>query len=501
MSTTTILAPDGTPRDVPDEQVTAALQAGGKRAVKMSDPQGQARWIPEDKVAAAQNAGGKIAAQATPQKGFLESAWDSGPVSGLVHGVTAVGGLLNDAVHGRPADDNNPLVRSIQASPTVQLLGDAMHGRPANDANPIVQGVQGLVHHGPTLDVRRKLANSIPMVGDTLATAEQQSDAGNNSGAMGTMTGLGLTALAPKVIPKILEAAPELAGRAALLGKTPQAAYESALKPSTALPQFMRTNVVQTALDHGIPISKGGLESLGDLIDDYNQKIKDVINTDPTRPIDPNKVAIRADDARAKFAKQVNASGDVAAIDASRQQFLTEQGAMPGRPAGPMDAAAAQDMKQGTYETLKGKYGEQGRASEEAQKALARGLKEEIAQQFPEIRSLNATESRLLDLQPILERAVNRISNHQSIGIGTPIAGAAAKAVTGSGSIGVVAGTLKAVLDNPFLKSRLAIAVSKGAKIPFSQAMTRVQAYSSALGLPAGASEESSDGQTALPQP
>jgi secreted trypsin-like serine protease len=88
----------------------------------------------------------------------------------------------------------------------------------------------------------------------------------------------------------------------------------------------------------------------------------------------------------------------------------------------------------------------------------------------------------LLDLQPILERAVNRISNHQAIGIGTPVAGAAAKAVTGSGAVSVVASVLKGVLDNPSVKSRLAIAISKSSKIPISQAISRVQSYSSALG-------------------
>jgi hypothetical protein len=153
-------------------------------------------------------------------------------------------------------------------------------------------------------------------------------------------------------------------------------------------------------------------------------------------------------------------------------------------------------MKQGTYQALGSKaYGEVKGASIEAQKALARGLKEEIANQFPEIGNLNADESRLLDLQPVLEKAVNRISNHQLIGIGTPVAGAATQAVTGSGGAGVVAAVLKAVLDNPNVKSRLAISISKAQKVPFSQASAQVQAYSTALGASAGAS--ASDGASA----
>jgi hypothetical protein len=285
-----------------------------------------------------------------------------------------------------------------------------------------------------------------------------------------------------------------------LLGKTPEGAYESALKPSTTLSQAERDAAIRTGIDNELPVSKAGVQKLYDLVDDYNQKIAGEINSDPTRPIDPNKVATRADLAKAKFSKQVNAGGDLSAIDASKQQFLQEQGATPAtatspaKPAPPMNAIDAQEMKQGTYQVLKGKFGEQGSASVEAQKSLARGLKEEIANQFPEISNLNASESRLLNLQPILERAVGRVSNHQLIGIGTPVAGAAAKAVTGSGALGVVTGVLKAVLDNPEMKSKLAIAVSKGAKIPIGEAAARVQAYSAALGSTAAGAQGYSSG-------
>ena len=56
----------------------------------------------------------------------------------------------------------------------------------------------------------------------------------------------------------------------------------------------------------------------------------------------------------------------------AKQQFLQEQGSVNGQPAPMMNASDAQAMKQGTYQVLKGKYGEQGSASVEAQKALAR---------------------------------------------------------------------------------------------------------------------------------
>ena len=54
----TIIDSQGTARDIPDNQVDAALQAGGTRAVMFADPGGRRRWIPEDMADHAQAAGG-----------------------------------------------------------------------------------------------------------------------------------------------------------------------------------------------------------------------------------------------------------------------------------------------------------------------------------------------------------------------------------------------------------------------------------------------------------
>src|SRR5579872_7025602 len=60
MSTQPIFAPDGTVRQIPQENVQDALSAGGKRAVQMADPSGTLRFIPEDQGNAATQAGGKV---------------------------------------------------------------------------------------------------------------------------------------------------------------------------------------------------------------------------------------------------------------------------------------------------------------------------------------------------------------------------------------------------------------------------------------------------------
>ena len=64
MSSVPLFAPDGTVRQVPPEQLTDALNAGGKRAVRMTDPGGVLRYVPEDQVnAATQPEGNSIKTQ------------------------------------------------------------------------------------------------------------------------------------------------------------------------------------------------------------------------------------------------------------------------------------------------------------------------------------------------------------------------------------------------------------------------------------------------------
>lgn len=327
--------------------------------------------------------------------------------------------------------------------------------------------------------------------------------------------------------------------------------YQSALKPSLAKNAPSPKAIVQTGLENKIPVSEGGIVKLGTLIDDLNQKISDVVKAggpkawprpipgqkalpapaaeltvpessaardlsidapyspkgvlrrpqefdaapaqQPGVTINPKKVASRLDELKGKVSEQVNPESDLATVEASKAEFLRNN-------PGEIPAAKAQAMKVGTYRSLGNKsYGEVKGAAVEAQKTLARGIKEEIASAFPELKDLNAQESKLFDLGPALEHAVNRIGNHQVVGIGTPAVAAGTQAVTKSSALAGTAATLKAVVDNPWVKSRLAIALSRAGKITPAAAKTRVAAYVTALAnaADAGNSEaQSSAGST-----
>lgn len=311
--------------------------------------------------------------------------------------------------------------------------------------------------------------------------------------------------------------------------KLPERLYQSALKPGAAAGDAAAAaEKIQTGLQHKIPVSDAGVDRLHDLINDLGQKIQDKIDAGAGSgvTVDPQSVASRADQIKPQFANQVNNSADLDAIDASKKQFLTERGAKPGKPAvapqptgvldaqgrpimtagtpatpptpaPPIPADKAQQIKQGTYQQIKKSYGQLSSAQVEAQKALARGIKEELAAQIPEIASLNATDSRLIGLQKALENRVRVAANHNIIGIGAPILGTAVAHASQNGKLGLVTGIVKHMLEDPAVKSKLAIAMNgarsanprKFGAPSIATAVSRVNEYLDGLSVPAMADQ------------
>lgn len=328
------------------------------------------------------------------------------------------------------------------------------------------------------------LYGHIPFLGETLDKAGTDFQQGNYGAGAGASTGLGINLAAPAAVKNLNI---KLPGPVAdLMGDKAKEIYQSSLKPPPGSNSTTKVaRMVDTGIQNQIPVSAKGVEKISGLIDDLNQKISAEINSAPNRPINPSQAVQNLNDVRQKFASQVNPQDDLAEINKSQDQFLDQFRNQPGGAVRNMTAAEAQAMKQGTYRVLGGKaYGEMKGATIEAQKALARGLKEELDNAFPELSNLNSQEGALLDLQPVLERAVRRIDNHQLLGIGTPLAAAGAKAVTSSAPAAAAIGAMKLVLDNPIVKSKLAFALAKASKgsLSFPGAMGRVQAYTNALG-------------------
>jgi hypothetical protein len=329
---------------------------------------------------------------------------------------------------------------------------------------------------------------AVPFVGPASVAMSKDVQKGDVGGAASTLIGTIAGPLAGS------EVAPGLAARGALKTASRSAVaeklYQSALKPppgsySTAEVQSM----VKTGLENKIPVSSEGIGKLTGLVKGLNDAVQSEIDAGSAagKTINTMDVASRLGGTAKKFATQVNPEADLAAVQRAGEEFVRNQ------PAN-IPASQAQRLKTGTYQQLGSKaYGELGSATIEAQKALARGIKEELEAQFPEIKGLNAAQGRLYNLQPALERAVRRIDNHDIISLGSKVSAGAGAAL--GGAPGAVAGSImEKVLGMPMVKSKLAIAInaaSKG-KTTFGATNARLAAYSAAL---ANANPQSGDVQ------
>lgn len=251
--------------------------------------------------------------------------------------------------------------------------------------------------------------------------------------------------------------------------------YASALKLGTgkSLSQADRAARIKTGLDVGAVPTEKGLAKVNDLIGEIDNAIKTPVTEAAGRgkTVNADRVISHLEGLKETFSRQANPKPDLDIINSTIAGFKEYHGQE-------IPINVAQEIKTGTYLQLKGKYGRLGNAGIEAEKGLARGLKEEIykilEEQHPELRELGKKEGAYIALNQSLENAVKRIQNRDIIGIGTPIATSAGGIV--AGKPGAVLGFLSRVIDMPQVKSRLAIAISKGAR-NLKPAMTKAGAY------------------------
>lgn len=199
------------------------------------------------------------------------------------------------------------------------------------------------------------------------------------------------------------------------------ALMQSALKPGLKTTLAAAKNgsalpVVKTLLDEGVNVTPGGIEKLNAIIGASNQTIKDTLGSLPaSSSVSPLQVAGRLNQTAAKFANQVNPQADLEAISQVGQNFLD---ANPGQ----MATQAAQNLKTGTYAALKAKsYGELKGAAIEAEKALARGLKEEVANEALragiDLSAINAREGAAITARDAIAKRVAMVGNRDPAGL------------------------------------------------------------------------------------
>jgi hypothetical protein len=189
---------------------------------------------------------------------------------------------------------------------------------------------------------------------------------------------------------------------------------QSALKPTLQQSQSGKAETaINTLLERELPVTQGTVETLSSNIGSLNEDIANQI-AGSTGTVKKSEVLKRLGDLGSERGLQVAPESDINAINDIKRQFLQYNKGMYNPDVIPVQTA--QGLKQGTYSSLSNKYGKEMGAGEEAQKALARGLKEEIATEMPIVANLNKQESNLLDTLDVTERRMFMTLNKDPFG-------------------------------------------------------------------------------------
>jgi len=259
----------------------------------------------------------------------------------------------------------------------------------------LLGGPGGAALGGAAGEAGRQLANRASGYPAPSSGVEAITQIGTQGAVQGVTEGAfkGLGILAKRAAPKLMQ---------------------SAVKPSQALLAEYKTTpevLSDTLLREGITASPRGLTKLQTLLNATNADIKAAVQAS-TGTVPKASVAARALPTAAKLAKQTNPTADLKAVGETVQEFMDH----PVYSGPTLTVPEAQAMKQGTYRRIGERYGEQSSATVETQKALARGLKEEVAAEVPAISALNDRDSKLLAATDALGRRLALAGNRDPVG-------------------------------------------------------------------------------------
>lgn len=212
-----------------------------------------------------------------------------------------------------------------------------------------------------------------------------------------------------------------------------KAVYRGYLKPSLATRALPKANeVVQTALDEALPISKGGSATAQRLISELRTEVDDILaKTEGT--IDLHTIADRVRGfARKRYFKPGVDTSDYqqALAVADKLDQHPALGLPPGAKPTRVDVSLqeANEAKRGLYTSIKeAGFGTPQGAKKSTEKFAAHELKTGLEQAAPAIAPLNARESKLIDAAKAIAKAVEREANQNPLyGVKTLVSAGAA---------------------------------------------------------------------------
>ena len=224
----------------------------------------------------------------------------------------------------------------------------------------------------------------------------------------------GVGQVTSKLFPGIVEAAKRT---------IPERLMQSALKPTLKqLETGQADTAIQTLLKEDVnptltkTIFGKGIDTLQSKVDTLNSQIVDIIKNSKGT-VNKSQVVAYLDDLEKNALNSALPAGDIAAIQAARQEFLSHPLL---KNIEEIPIQLAQKLKVGTYKSLGEKaYGELKGATIESGKTLARGLKDLIGKAEPGVLGLNKESQALYDTLDVAERRAFMEANKDIAGLST----------------------------------------------------------------------------------
>jgi hypothetical protein len=240
----------------------------------------------------------------------------------------------------------------------------------------------------------------------------------NYETALGFLPAQGVGQITTKLFPGMAET---VAGAAKQT--IPERLMQASLKPlQKQLESGQAKTAIQTLLKEDVnptltkTIFGKGIDTLQAKVDTLNSQIVNIIK-DSKRTVNKSEVVAYLDDLEKNALNNALPAGDLAAIQAARQEFLSHP-LLKNMEEIPVQLA--QKLKTGTYKSLGEKaYGELKSATVESGKTLARGLKDLIGKAEPGVLGLNKESQALYDTLDVAERRALMEANKDIAGLST----------------------------------------------------------------------------------
>ena len=339
-------------------------------------------------------------------------------------GENTIGRLADVAgikYHGMPISEYNKQQRDklFQEQNIHPQSASFQTGKLAGDIELTMPVSQGVASAASKLPMAAQYAQALKTGGFDLGEAATGSKLAN--AAMRGVAGAGTGYLTGQLLN------PESSGESAAVQGTLAAAIpfgqqlaqqaapsmmQKSLKPILSkLQSGEAQRAINTMLNEGVNVSDKGVAALTGKIKGLNSAIEDIVNRSD-KTISKQAVIDEINRLKPEWLAQGNTEEALNALSKVSKGFE----AHPVLKSEEISVPFAQQMKQGTYKTIADRdWTQLGSPTTQAEQAMARGLKNEIARVHPEAAAINKKESELINALNIARRR-NLMAENMNVG-------------------------------------------------------------------------------------